>query len=73
MYFEEHGFSVTGLDISRKVISELNERFPSKDFMVGDIRNTGMEEGYYDACYSWGSLSILKKVHRHASKRHTDS
>jgi ubiquinone/menaquinone biosynthesis C-methylase UbiE len=54
MYFEEHGFSVTGLDISRKVISELNERFPSKEFMVGDIRNTGMEEGYYDACYSWG-------------------
>jgi SAM-dependent methyltransferase len=42
------------LDISRKTVNQLRELFPDNDFQAGDIRDTGMEDNTFDACFSWG-------------------
>ena len=54
LFFEREGFEVTGLDISRKTVNQLCERFPDSDFQTGDIRDTGMAGDTFDACFSWG-------------------
>lgn len=48
------GFKVTGLDLSRRAIELLKERFPASDFLRGDIRCTEFGDASYDAYYSWG-------------------
>jgi SAM-dependent methyltransferase len=54
LFLEREGFEVTGLDISRKTVEQLCERFPDSDFQAGDIRDTGMADDTFDACFSWG-------------------
>ena len=54
LFLEREGFEITGLDISRKTVGQLRERFPDSDFQAGDIRDTGMEDNAFDACFPWG-------------------
>jgi len=56
VYFALKGLDVSGLDISRKTVERLKEKFPEyeKRFIFGDIRNTGFSDNYFDAYYSWG-------------------
>lgn len=51
---QKQGFSVVGLDLSRKTVAQLNERFPEAEFVAGDIRDTGFEDDGFDVYYSWG-------------------
>ena len=54
LFLNREGFEVTGLDISRKTVAQLQDRFPNQDFQAGDIRGTGMKADSYDVCFSWG-------------------
>ena len=48
------GFDITGLDLSRKTVAQLQARFPYAKFAAGDIRSTGFPDKSFDAYYSWG-------------------
>jgi ubiquinone/menaquinone biosynthesis C-methylase UbiE len=54
--FQREGFSVVGLDLSRKTVEQLKARFPETEFMAGDIRETGFPDGSFDAYFSWGVI-----------------
>lgn len=54
LYFARQGFSVTGLDLSRQTVEQLQARFPEARFADGDIRNTGFADENFDAYFSWG-------------------
>jgi SAM-dependent methyltransferase len=54
LYFARQGFHVTGMDLSQATIAKLKERFPERDFIAGDIRQTVFDESTFDAIYSWG-------------------
>ena len=54
IHFARSGYAVLGMDIVSATIESLQELFPDVDFMVGDIRNTGLESGSFDGVFSWG-------------------
>jgi SAM-dependent methyltransferase len=56
MFLAQQGFRCAGLDLSAEVIDELRVRFPSHEFVHGDIRRTEFETGSFDACFSWGAF-----------------
>lgn len=56
IYFAKKGFHIFGLDISKKTIQKLKQRFNDINFCVGDIRHTEFENGYFDAYFSWGAF-----------------
>jgi ubiquinone/menaquinone biosynthesis C-methylase UbiE len=47
-------FDVTGLDLSRKTVAQLQARFPKAKFSAGDIRATEFPDSTFDAYFSWG-------------------
>lgn len=51
---DAQGFDVTGVDISRKTVMQLQTRFPQSKFEVGDIRNMNCDDASFDAYFSWG-------------------
>lgn len=52
--FARQGFAVTGLDLSRQTVAQLNARFPDAEFVDGDIRRTVFPDNGFDAYFSWG-------------------
>ena len=54
LYLSRAGYSVVGLDLSRKTVDQLNARFPQAEFTAGDIRATTFESDRFDAYFSWG-------------------
>ncbi len=52
--FAREGFSVVGLDLSRKTVEQLQARFPKASFVDGDIRHTHFPDASFDAYFSWG-------------------
>ena len=66
------GHKVYGLDISKQTIERLQVYFADQHFQVGDIRETGFENGYFDAYFSWGTFEhfengmgdCFKEAHR---------
>lgn len=54
--FTAQGFPTLGLDISRKTIAALQQRFPDHEFAVGDIRATGLPDASFDGYFSWGTF-----------------
>lgn len=48
------GFDITGLDLSRKTVAQLQARFPEANFVAGDIRATEFPDSTFDAYFSWG-------------------
>jgi len=54
VHFSMRGYSVLGMDIASDTIEKLKELFPDVDFVVGDIRNTGLESKLFDCIFSWG-------------------
>lgn len=54
LYFARQGFSVAGLDLSRKTVEQLQGRFPEAEFVEGDIRRTSFADASFDAYFSWG-------------------
>ena len=56
LYFTRAGYPTLGLDISRKTVAALQERFSEAKFEVGDIRETGLPDDSFDAYFSWGTF-----------------
>ena len=54
VYFSKRGYSVLGMDVAGETVEKLQEIFPDVDFLVGDIRNTGLEAKSFDCVFSWG-------------------
>jgi SAM-dependent methyltransferase len=54
LFFARQGFSVTGLDLSRQTVEQLQVRFPEARFVDGDIRRTDFADESFDAYFSWG-------------------
>ena len=54
LFLEKQGFKATGLDLSRKTIDLLQEKFPQARFIAGDIRETGFDDNSFDIYFSWG-------------------
>jgi len=54
LYFAKSGHRVTGLDLSRDTVAQLNRLFPEASFVAGDIRHTGFAPNSFDVYYSWG-------------------
>ncbi len=54
LYFHQRGFSSAGMDLSRKTIGILREKFPDVDFSDGDIRHMDIPDSSIDVYYSWG-------------------
>lgn len=52
--FTSEGYSVIGLDLSRKTVEQLRERFPEATFADGDIRHMDFPDASFDAYFSWG-------------------
>lgn len=50
----QKGFQVTGMDVSKKTIQLLRERYPETNFIYGDIRHTTFPDETFDAYFSWG-------------------
>ena len=54
LFFSRRGHPTLGLDISRATVAKLNELFPEGEFVLGDIRHTGLPDDSFDAYFSWG-------------------
>ncbi len=54
LFLRRQGYDAVGMDISRKTVAQLNNRFPEANFVSGDIRSTGFEPESFDAYFSWG-------------------
>ena len=54
LYLANLGFDVLGMDISRRTIDKLQNRFPENQFLCGDIRKIDSHDNAFDAMYSWG-------------------
>lgn len=54
LYLVRLGFDVVGMDISRRTIDKLQNRFPENQFICGDIRKIDSPDNAFDAMYSWG-------------------
>jgi SAM-dependent methyltransferase len=50
------GFDAVGVDISAQTVSKLRQLLPGYEFVVGDIRSTGLPERTFDACMAWGTF-----------------
>ena len=53
-YLASLGFDVLGMDISRRTVDKLQNRFPENKFLFGDIRKIDSPDNDFDAMYSWG-------------------
>jgi SAM-dependent methyltransferase len=53
-YFHSKGFEPVGVDLSRKTIALLQQKYPAMTFTEGDIRNLSFGNDSFDAYFSWG-------------------
>ncbi len=63
----EKGFPTLGLDISRKTVAALRSRFPEHEFLVGDIRDTGLPSSSLDGYFSWGTFEHFEAGLHHCT------
>ena len=54
LYLKNLKYDITGIDISRRTVELLKDRFPDVNFVTGDIRDTSYEDESFDAYFSWG-------------------
>ncbi len=60
VHYTAKGFEVVGLDISRATVEALVKRFPQCRFVVGDLKETGFEDGHFDGYFTWGTFEHLE-------------
>lgn len=60
-YLIEHGFKVTGIDGSQKLLNIAQERCPHMKTIYGDVRSVILEN-QYDAIIEWWCLFHLTKI-----------
>ena len=54
VYLNGKNFETIGVDLSRKTVALLNQKFPTAQFVSGDIRKLEFENASFDAYFSWG-------------------
>ena len=52
--FSDEGYDTIGVDLSKKTIGFLNERFPNHQFLASDIRDLPFRSEEFHVYYSWG-------------------
>lgn len=57
-YFHTHGFKVTGIDHSTKMIELARKRHPTMQFLVSDMRTINISEKF-NCVIAWNSLFHL--------------
>src|SRR5262245_19220065 len=61
VHFSRAGYPTLGLDVSRATIDKLKQLFPEAEFVVGDIRATGLPSGSCDLYFSWGTFEHFEE------------
>jgi SAM-dependent methyltransferase len=61
LWWKSLGYAAVGLDISQETVDRLNEIFPGKLFIRGDIQKTGFPDGHFDAYTSWGTFEHFEE------------
>lgn len=61
IYLTRKGYPTLGLDISRNTVAKLKDLFPDADFVVGDIRGTGLPADSFDGYFSWGTFEHFEE------------
>lgn len=61
LYYASRGFDVTGIDLSRATIERLQQRFPQRRFLTGDVRHTEFPDASFDAYFSWGTFEHFEE------------
>ncbi len=72
VFLGQRGFDAVGIDLSAATVQLLETRFPERQWVRGDIRQTGFETASFDACFAWGTFEhfenglgdCLNEVHR---------
>lgn len=59
--FISRGIKVDGVDFSSKAIDKIKKKFPDGNFIVADIRETGLPDESYDGVWASASILNLKK------------
>lgn len=57
-FFIEKGFKVTGVDGSKKMIALCNERFPTEQWIISDMREINLKQRF-DVILAWHSFFHL--------------
>ena len=66
------GFDAVGMDISVETVAKLRKVLPDYQFVIGDVRATGLPDRTFDACTAWGTFEhfenglgdCLREAHR---------
>ncbi|MDE1153421.1 MAG: class I SAM-dependent methyltransferase [Micavibrio sp.] len=75
-FFIANGFTVTGMDISQRMVDMAQRRFPAHRFSIGDMRTADFG-GQYDVMLAWDSFfhltgdeqrAMIPKFGRHAAQ-----
>lgn len=61
VYYAAKGYEVVGLDISKKTVDILRQKFLQQQFVLGDIRQTGFPDGSFDAYFSLGTFEHFEE------------
>lgn len=61
LWFTRAGYPTCGIDISKITIAKLHAMFPELEFMVGDIRSTGLPDSSIDTYFSWGTFEHFEE------------
>jgi SAM-dependent methyltransferase len=59
-FFIEKGYSLTGIDGSKKMIELSQKRFPGQNFFIADMRDLKLDQKF-DAIIAWDSFFHLNK------------
>ena len=54
VYLSRLGCDAYGVDISKKTVDLLTERFPAQHFQCADIRKMQFSDDFFDLVFSWG-------------------
>lgn len=61
VYLTRKGYPTLGMDISRDTVAKLKELFPDDEFVVGDVRDTGLPDASVDGYFSWGTFEHFEE------------
>jgi SAM-dependent methyltransferase len=61
VWFTRAGYPTVGFDVSKRTIAKLTHQFPAMEFVVGDIRSTGLADASIDAYFSWGTFEHFEE------------
>lgn len=61
VYFTRTGYPTIGLDVSKYAVNSARKVFSDAQFLVGDIRSTGLGDESIDVYFSWGTFEHFEE------------